>query len=49
MLTGSKIYRDEIFGPVVAIVPFETEAEALEMANDTVYGLAGKWRKKKKT
>ena len=34
-----KIYREEIFGPCVSIVPFRTEAEALEMANDTTYGL----------
>ncbi len=33
------IYREEIFGPVLAITPFDTEEEAVEMANDTVYGL----------
>jgi aldehyde dehydrogenase (NAD+) len=33
------IYREEIFGPVLAISAFDTEAEAIEMANDTVYGL----------
>jgi aldehyde dehydrogenase (NAD+) len=33
------IYREEIFGPVLAITPFETEDQAVEMANDTVYGL----------
>jgi aldehyde dehydrogenase (NAD+) len=33
------IYREEIFGPVLSISPFDTEAEAIEMANDTVYGL----------
>ena len=33
------IYREEIFGPVLAITPFDAEAEAIEMANDTVYGL----------
>ncbi|KAE8146814.1 aldehyde dehydrogenase domain-containing protein [Aspergillus avenaceus] len=34
-----RIYREEIFGPVVVIVPFETEEEAIERANDTTYGL----------
>ena len=33
------IAREEIFGPVLSIMKFETEEEALEMANDTVYGL----------
>lgn len=32
--------QEEIFGPVVTIMPFDTEEEALEMANSTVYGLA---------
>jgi len=34
-----RIYREEIFGPCVAIVSFKTEEEAIEMANDTPYGL----------
>jgi len=34
------IAREEIFGPVIAILPYETEADAIRMANDTVYGLA---------
>ncbi len=34
------IYREETFGPVAAVIPFDSEAEVLEMANDTVYGLA---------
>lgn len=36
-----KIVREEIFGPVVTIQTFETEEEAVAMANDTEYGLAG--------
>ncbi|KAK4163495.1 aldehyde dehydrogenase domain-containing protein [Cladorrhinum sp. PSN259] len=34
-----KIYREEIFGPCVAIVSFSTEEEAIELANNTTYGL----------
>jgi aldehyde dehydrogenase (NAD+) len=36
----ASIYTDEIFGPVLCIRTFKTEAEAVEMANDTSYGLA---------
>jgi aldehyde dehydrogenase (NAD(P)+) len=36
----AKIWKEEIFGPVVSIKTFETEAEAIELANDTTYGLA---------
>ncbi|QYX57323.1 aldehyde dehydrogenase [Roseovarius sp. SCSIO 43702] len=32
--------RDEIFGPVLSVIPFDTEDEAIAMANDSVYGLA---------
>ena len=35
------IAREEIFGPVLCILPYETEDEAIEIANDTDYGLAG--------
>lgn len=33
------LWREEVFGPVLAITPFETEEEAVELANDTLYGL----------
>ncbi|KAB1662157.1 5-carboxymethyl-2-hydroxymuconate semialdehyde dehydrogenase [Pseudoclavibacter chungangensis] len=36
----ARIFQEEIFGPVVAITPFDTYDEALELANDTRYGLA---------
>jgi succinate-semialdehyde dehydrogenase/glutarate-semialdehyde dehydrogenase len=35
------VARDEIFGPVAPLFRFKTEEEAVHMANDTVYGLAG--------
>jgi len=35
-----RIAREEVFGPVLAIMPFETEEDAIELANDTNYGLA---------
>jgi acyl-CoA reductase-like NAD-dependent aldehyde dehydrogenase len=36
-----KIVQEEIFGPVVTIIPFDDEADAIRLANDTPYGLAG--------
>jgi betaine-aldehyde dehydrogenase len=35
------IAREEIFGPVLSILPYDTEEDAVRIANDTVYGLAG--------
>jgi 5-carboxymethyl-2-hydroxymuconic-semialdehyde dehydrogenase len=37
----ARIFQEEIFGPVVAITPFDTEDEAVELANAVRYGLAG--------
>jgi aminomuconate-semialdehyde/2-hydroxymuconate-6-semialdehyde dehydrogenase len=36
----ARVCREEIFGPAAAIIPFDTEEEAIRMANDTEYGLA---------
>jgi len=42
--TQSRIAREEIFGPVACVIPFDGEEEALRIANDTQYGLAaGVW------
>ncbi|MFY9207334.1 MAG: aldehyde dehydrogenase, partial [Yoonia sp.] len=39
-----RVFQEEIFGPVVSVTTFKDEAEALEIANDTMYGLgAGVW------
>ncbi|MDP9825160.1 aldehyde dehydrogenase (NAD+) [Kineosporia succinea] len=43
---GMRVVQEEIFGPVVAIMPFDTEDEVVALANDTEYGLAaGVWTK----
>jgi aldehyde dehydrogenase (NAD+) len=38
----SRIVQEEVFGPVVTVQTFKTEDEAVDMANDTVFGLSGK-------
>ena len=37
----SRIAQEEIFGPVLCVIPYEDEAEAIEIANGTAYGLSG--------
>jgi betaine-aldehyde dehydrogenase len=38
---GFRVAQEEIFGPVLTVIPFDDEAEVIRMANDTPYGLAG--------
>ena len=39
--SGNRIAQEEVFGPVAAVLPFDDEADAIRLANDTIYGLAG--------
>ena len=39
--TNDRAYREEIFGPVVSVIAFEDEADAIRIANDSEYGLSG--------
>jgi len=39
--TDMRLAQEEVFGPVLAIMPYDTEDEAVEIANSTIYGLAG--------
>jgi betaine-aldehyde dehydrogenase len=38
---SARAAREEIFGPVATVIPFDDEAEAVRLANDTIYGLSG--------
>ena len=41
MTNDDRAAREEIFGPVASVIPFRDEAEAVRLANDTIYGLSG--------
>ena len=44
--SSARVCQDEIFGPVACVIPFRDEQEAIELANDTKYGLSGSlWTK----
>jgi aldehyde dehydrogenase (NAD+) len=37
----ARLFREEVFGPVLTVTPYETEDDAVALANDSAYGLAG--------
>jgi betaine-aldehyde dehydrogenase len=39
IIKNMRVYQEEVFGPVLPIMPFDTKEEAIQLANDTIYGL----------